>query len=219
MIPSIVIYTGLSISFEEAKSIVDAQYYPPIKRGDIEQLLSNNNNIEIIGIIDGVFHQSPAIAHKEILKALKQGITVIGGASMGALRACELYPYGMKGIGHIYNDYKNGIIESDDDVAVAFKPNDYTQLSDSWINIKYNLDQAEYNNIITDYEKKILLKSAKEIYYPKRTFNTTIKKADISTSSKDKLKDYLKDNKFDIKYDDAKSVIEYIKKLIDKNEN
>lgn len=211
-----VIYTGLSISFEEAKSILDAEYHPPVKRGDIYKLISTRNDIDIIGIIDGVFHQSPAVAHKEILKALNQGIKVIGGSSMGALRACELYPYGMVGVGNIFNDYKNGIIESDDDVAVALNPETLEQMSESWINIKYNLEKAKNNSIINQEQEDELLDIAKNIYYPKRSFEYTIKKSDLSSEDKNSLMKYLKNNGFDVKYEDAKKVIEYIKKIINK---
>lgn len=210
---AIVIYTGLSISFDECKTILNAEYYPPVKRGDIYNLISNRNDIEIIGIIDGVFHQSPAVAHKEILKALEKGITIVGGSSMGALRACELYPYGMIGVGNIFNDYKNGVIESDDDVAVALNPETYEQLSDSWINLKYNFEQAQKEGIISNDEKVNLLDTAKEIYYPKRTFEYVIKKSDLSKEKITMLSTYIKNNKFDIKHEDAREVIEYIKKL------
>lgn len=210
---TIVIYTGLSISFDEAKSILDVEYHPPVKRGDIYKLISTRNDINIIGIIDGVFHQSPAVAHKEILKALNQGIKVIGGSSMGALRACELYPYGMIGVGNIFNDYKNGIIESDDDVAVTFNPETLEQMSESWINIKYNLEKAKNNNIINQEQKNELLDIAKNTYYPKRSFEYTIKKSDLSSEDKNSLMKYLKKNGFDVKYEDAKKVIEYIKKI------
>ncbi len=216
IIMTIVIYTGLSISFDEAKTIIDAEYLPPIKRGDIDELLSNNDDIEIIGIIDGVFHQSPAVAHKEILKALKKGITVVGGASMGALRACELYPYGMIGVGNIFNDYKEEIIDSDDDVAVSLNPETLEQMSESWINIKYNLDFAKEDNIITKKEEEELLEIAKNTYYPKRSFNYIIKKSNLDNKKIDTLLNYIKDKKFDVKYEDAKKVIKYIKELNEK---
>jgi len=208
---NIVIYTGLSICFDEAKSILDADYQPPIKRGDIDNLLNNRDDVEIIGIIDGVFHQSPAVSHKEILRALKDNITVVGGASMGALRACELYPYGMIGIGNIFEDYKNGTIESDDDVAVSLDPTTYEQLSDSWINMKYNFNKAQKDNILSQEDVDNLLATSKDIYYPKRSFEYVIKKSELTEYKKTKLTKYLDKNKFDIKHDDAKAVIEYIK--------
>lgn len=211
---NIVIYTGLSICFDEAKSILDADYQPPIKRGDIDNLLNNHDDVEIIGIIDGVFHQSPAVSHKEILRALKNNITVVGGASMGALRACELYPYGMIGIGNIFEDYKNGTIESDDDVAVSLDPTTYEQLSDSWINMKYNFNKAQKDNILSQEDVDNLLATSKDIYYPKRSFEYVIKKSELTEYKKTELTKYLDKNKFDIKHDDAKAVIEYIKTLV-----
>ena len=215
---NIVIYTGLSISFNEAKAILDADYRPPVKRGDIYRLLEENDNIDVIGIIDGVFHQSPAVAHKEILKALKEDITVVGGASMGALRACELYPFGMIGVGNIFNDYKTGVIDSDDDVAVALNPDTLEQMSESWINIKYNLDLAKESRIITDDDEKELLSIAKDTYYPKRSFEYTFKKSSLSPEKITSLTNYINTNKFDITHDDAQKVIEYIKKINEKNE-
>ncbi|RAP53037.1 MAG: TfuA domain protein core [Methanosphaera sp. rholeuAM130] len=212
----IIVYTGLSISFDEAESILKADYKPPIKRGDLSTLLESQNDIDIIGIIDGLFHQSPAVAHKEILKALDKDITVVGGASMGALRACELYPYGMIGIGRIFEDYKNGIIESDDDVAVSLDPQTYRQLSDSWINMKYNFNRARVDGILSQEEVEELLSTSKDIYYPKRSFEYVINKSGIDDDKKTNLKEYLEKNKFDIKHDDAKAVLEYIKKISEK---
>lgn len=212
----IIVYTGLSISFSQAEEILKAEYRPPIKRGDLFELLEDEKDVDIIGIIDGVFHQSPAVAHKEILKALDEGITVVGGASMGALRACELYPYGMIGVGNIFEDYKNGVIESDDDVAVSLNPETYEQLSDSWINMKYNFNKACEDDIITHSDVDELLLTSKNIYYPKRSFEYVINKSAITEDKKSNLKEYLNKNKFDIKHDDARAVIEYIKKISEK---
>lgn len=210
---SILIFTGLSLSFEEAKNMLDVEYLPPVKRGDIYNLLEKRDDIEIIGIIDGVFHQSPAVAHKEILEALKRGITVVGGSSMGALRACELYPFGMIGIGNIFEDYKNGVIESDDDVAVSLNPETYEQMSESWINMKYNFEFAVEDNIITQEDCDELLQISKDTYYPKRSFSYVIKKSSLNYDKKIELNEYINSKQFDIKKQDAKKVIEYIKNL------
>ncbi|MBP5873147.1 hypothetical protein F3K24_43140, partial [Streptomyces sp. LBUM 1485] len=45
-------------------------------------------------IIDGLYHQAPALRHKEIIAAMARGVRVIGAASIGALRAAELAPFG-----------------------------------------------------------------------------------------------------------------------------
>lgn len=216
---SIIIFTGLSLSFDDAREILDAEYLPPVKRGDIYELLRTRNDIEVIGIIDGVFHQSPAVAHKEILEALKKGITVVGGSSMGALRACELYPFGMIGVGRIFEDYKNGIIVDDDDVAVALDPESFEQLSEPWINMKYNFEFAVDDGVISRQECDELLKIAKDTYYPKRSFNYVIKKSSLSQENMTLLLNYISDRGYDIKNRDAKAVVEYIKDLSNNNDS
>jgi hypothetical protein len=209
---SIVIYTGLSISFDDAREILDAEYRPPIKRGDLYSLMEEKDDLEIIGIIDGVFHQSPAVSHKEILKAINNGIKVVGGSSMGALRACELYPFGMIGVGNIFEDYKNGVIIDDDDVAVSLNPDTYEQLSESWINMKYNFEFAVDDGIITKSDYEELLSIAKDTYYPKRSFNYVIKKSSMEPKKITTLINYINQKQYDIKHEDAIKVIKYIKK-------
>ena len=75
-----------------------------------------------IAIIDGYFERMAAVWHKEILLALERGIAVWGAASMGALRAAELAPFGMIGVGAIYRAFARGALDADDEVAVAHLP-------------------------------------------------------------------------------------------------
>ena len=148
MTKKIIVYLGLSIQEEEARSILDADYRSPVKRGDILKAISEKP--DIIGIIDGVFHHSPAVAHKEIMKALKMGITVVGGSSMGALRASELDDLGMVGIGYVYKQYRSGAITSDDDVALSFDPVNKVPISEALVNVDYKLDLAVKEEIISE---------------------------------------------------------------------
>lgn len=208
---SIYIYTGLSLPFSDARKLLSANYLPPVKRDDINRLLDEKDDVDTIGIIDGVFHQSPAVSHKEILRALNEDILVVGGASMGALRACELYPYGMVGVGSIFEDYKTGVIESDDDVAVALNPETFEQLSESLVNIRYNLTDAKNEGIINADELDELLDITKNIYYPKRSFDYVIKKSSLTQEKREMLIKFLDENKYDIKRVDAIKVVEYIK--------
>ena len=101
----IIVYTGLSLPFDEAKEILDSTedveviYKRPIQRGDLGQAMKERP--DIIAIIDGVFHQSSAVGHKEILNVIKNGVKVYGASSMGALRASELDTLGMVGVGYV----------------------------------------------------------------------------------------------------------------------
>ena len=210
MSKNIIVFTGLSISQEEASNILKAEYRSPIKRGDMIKAI--NDFPEIIGIIDGVFHQSPAVGHKEIIQAIDNGITVVGGGSMGALRASELDSLGMKGIGYVYENYANGNIESDDDVAVVFNPETCEQLSEALVNIAHKLSLATEKKIITSYEKDEILNVAKSIYYPKRTYPKIFAESKISDEKKEKLIEFTQ-KIVDIKKQDAIAVLEYIKTL------
>ena len=210
MTKKIIVYLGLSIQEEEARTILDADYRTPVKRGDILRAIGEKP--DIIGIIDGVFHHSPAVAHKEIMKALQMGITVVGGSSMGALRASELDDLGMIGIGYVYRQYRSGAITSDDDVALSFDPVNKVPISEALVNVDYKLELAVNEDIITEEEKEYIHSIAKEIYYPKRSYQNIFSKVEMEDERKTRLIDFMLKEK-DIKYLDAVEVLEYIKGL------
>ena len=212
----IIIYAGLSVPFDEAKEILDSSedieviYKRPIQRGDLAQALKENP--DIIGIIDGVFHQNSAVGHKEILNAMKKGIKIYGASSMGALRASELDTLGMEGIGYVYEQYATGEVDSDDDVAVMLDSETLEALSEPLINMKYVFTNAVAENIITEEEKDELLTIAKETFYPKRNYAQTLAKSSLDNESKGKLIDFIRTSD-DIKKEDGKNLLKHIKDI------
>ena len=213
----IIIYTGLSLPFDEAKEILDSTegikviYKRPLQRGDLSLALKEHP--DIIGIIDGVFHQNSAVGHKEILNVLNNGIKVYGASSMGALRASELDTLGMVGIGYCYEQYANGIVDSDDEVAVMLDSQTLEPLSIPLISMRYVFDNATDENIITDGEKEELLEIAKKTYYPKRNYGQTLAESSLSEEKKDDLINFIRKSP-DIKKEDAKYLINHIKNEI-----
>jgi TfuA protein len=207
----VVVFIGPSLPLKEAIKILDAEYHPPVARGDVEALL--NHPPDIIGIIDGVFHQQPAVSHKEILHALKLGVTVVGGSSMGALRAAELDYAGMIGIGNVYHSYSEGKIESDDDVAIVFNPKTNELLSEALVSMSHNFHMAEKEGIITPEESKKLYIAAKNIFYPQRTYARVIHESDLDVEKIQKLEAFLNVQGKDVKAEDAKEVLDYIKNI------
>lgn len=213
----IIIYAGLSIPFSEAKEILDTTdnvevlYKRPIQRGDLGEALKENP--DIIGIIDGVFHQNSAVGHKEILNVLNRGIKVFGASSMGALRASELDTLGMEGIGYVYNQYARGIVDSDDDVAVMLDSETLEALSEPLINMKYVFENAVSENIITKSEKDELLSIAKQTYYPKRNYAQTLANSTLDNDKKENLINFIRESD-DIKKEDAKDLLKHIKAYI-----
>ena len=214
----IIVYAGLSIPFDEAKEILDSSenveviYKRPIQRGDLGQALKEHP--DIIGIIDGVFHQNSAVGHKEILNAMKSDIQVFGASSMGALRASELDTLGMTGIGYVYEQYSSGEVDSDDDVAVMLDSETLEALSEPLINMKYVFTSAVTEGIITDDEKDELLSIAKKTFYPKRNYAQTLAQSSLDSETKGKLIDFIRTSP-DIKKEDAKELLKHIKAIAD----
>jgi hypothetical protein len=98
----------------------DIQVLPPVAAGDLLRLGARFG--DIVGIVDGYFHQTGSVRHKEILALLDEGVRVMGAASMGALRAAELDRFGMEGLGSVYADYRDGRLEADDEVTLLHSP-------------------------------------------------------------------------------------------------
>ena len=212
----IVVFTGNSLSWEEAGSLLDADYRPPVKRNDIN-ILVDKGGPDIIGIIDGIFFDRAAVAHREIIRAIKAGVTVVGGCSMGALRASELDTHGMIGVGRIYEWYRDGVVESDDEVAVTFHPETLEPLSVPLVNIRTTLERAVEEGIIDQHQSDMLLEAAKSMYYPDRSYHAAVKKVVesglIPSSEQDAIIGFLVDNEVDVKREDALLVIEKIVEL------
>ena len=212
----IVVFTGNSLSWEDAGSLLDADYRPPVKRNDIN-ILVDKGGPDIIGIIDGIFFDRAAVAHREIIRAIKAGVTVVGGCSMGALRASELDTHGMIGVGRIYEWYRDGVVESDDEVAVTFHPETLEPLSVPLVNIRTTLEYAVENGVLDPVRGDALLGIARSMYYPDRTYAGMVKKSVgqglIPENEQDSVIDYLVHNEVDVKREDALLVIGKIKEL------
>lgn len=214
----IIIYAGLSLKFEEAQEILDSHgdieviYKRPIKRGDLGEALKENP--DIIGIIDGVFHQNSAVGHKEILNIINSGVEVYGASSMGALRASELDSLGMIGIGYVYEQYASGAVTSDDDVAVMLDSESLEALSEPLINMDYVFKNAVSEKIITQSQKDELITITKSTYYPKRNYAQTLQKSSLNDDEKTALIDFIRTSP-DIKKEDAKELLKTIKHVIE----
>lgn len=201
----IVIYTGPSFSVEKAKAILpDADYRPPIVRGDLAKLPKKT---VAVGIIDGVFYNETAVAHKEIIAVMKKGVKVYGSSSMGALRAAELAEFGMIGVGRIYECYRSGRITNDDEVAVTFSPVTGEQMTEPLVNVRYQLKAAENDGILTTKERHEIIEMAGRFFYPDRTYTYIVGravKADIISHEKAAgLLEYIRDRPVNLKAEDA----------------
>ena len=209
--PKIIVFLGPSLDLESAEKILSAEYRPPAKRGDL--LAAAGEGAAVIGLIDGVFHQENAVAHREILAALKGGIRVVGSSSMGALRAAEMDTLGMVGIGEIYRMYKSGELESDDEVALVFDPNSGLSLSEPLINIRFTLRLAKETGIIDTAVHDALLASARSLFYPKRTYPAIVSGSGeaVDAATRGQFLAWVDTHACDQKRNDAVAALEYIR--------
>jgi hypothetical protein len=147
-----------------------ATVLPPAAQGDIYRAVRGRPSV--IVLIDGYFHKVASVWHKEILWALGEGVPVIGAASMGALRAAELAPFGMIGVGAVYAAYRDGRLISDDEVVLAHGDESagYRALSEPLVNIRATIDQALAEGVIGAETHAAALRAAVSMFYADRSY-------------------------------------------------
>ena len=210
-----VIFLGPSLSREKARKILDADYRLPAKKGDLLQLILKEVNI--VGLVDGYFLQDYPPTPIEVYNLVrKRNVKVFGSSSLGALRAVELGKYGMIGIGKIFRLFRDGILESDDEVAVTFT--DYTNYkSEALIDIRYNLFLAQKYNIIDSITGRSILKVSKQTYFPYRTYEDILDKCKSKypeiNSKIESFRDYILNNRKSLKERDAVRLLKHIKSI------
>jgi hypothetical protein len=168
---TVIVFTGPTIDPVQAHDVLAADYRPPARVGDV--LAAALSRPDAIVIIDGLFDSVPAVWHKEILFSLWEGIHVYGASSMGALRAAELHPFGMVGVGKIYEMYRDGLLEDDDEVAIIcgeVQNGRVIALSEAMVNIREGLEQAVGQGVICATTGNRLEKIAKSLHYADRSW-------------------------------------------------
>jgi len=177
---SAVVFTGPTLpGGDAAKLLPGVTVLPPARQGDIFRAVRDLRP-HIVGLVDGVFLHEPAVWHREILWALSEGIHVFGAASMGALRAAELCSYGMRGVGKVFEAYRDGVwpgfddaFEDDDEVAVVHAPAELgaMPLSDAMVDLRDTLLAAESAGIVIRAERDSLCSALKAMPFPQRSFS------------------------------------------------
>jgi hypothetical protein len=168
------VFLGPTLPANEIQ-LAGVEVHPPAAVGDILRA-SERTDVARIALVDGYFEGMAAVWHKELLLALERGIAVYGAASMGALRAAELHPFGMIGTGAIYRAYKEGELTADDEVAVAHLPADrgFRAVSDALVNLRFGLAEAMRARIISARTRTRLFELARARFYRDRSWGEMI---------------------------------------------
>lgn len=164
------VYTGPTLTEHEVLETTPyAVVHPPVGHGDL--LRGHLDEGDIVVIIDGLYHQQAPVRHKEILLLLDRGVHVIGCSSMGALRAAELHPCGMIGHGRVFEMYRDGEIEADDEVAVTHgRARDLSSRNTPLVNVRWAARAAREAGLLDDAEVAEVVSGCVELHYTERSW-------------------------------------------------
>lgn len=164
---SVFLFLGPTMAADEARALAPGvRVLPPVAHGDLFRLGAVAGDTVILA--DGYFFQRPAIRHKEIMAVVAAGVRVIGTASMGALRAAELHPYGVRGHGRVYLLYRLGLLTGDDEVAVAHAADGFGAVSEALVNLRFTLRRARRCGLLTAADETRLITAAKRLPFERR---------------------------------------------------
>ncbi|MCP3058062.1 hypothetical protein LXT21_04640 [Myxococcus sp. K38C18041901] len=207
------IFTGPTLRAEEAKRELDAVYLPPAQQGDVYRAACEKP--VALGIIDGFFEHVPAVWHKEILWAMSEGIHVFGASSMGALRAAELATFGMEGVGCVFEDFRQGVLEDDDEVAVAHASaeHDWRPLSEAMVNVRATLAAARAAGVVSEPVRASLEQRAKALFYVERAWPKLL--SGFPRAEVEALEAWLPRGRVDVKRADAVAMLRTIRSRVE----
>lgn len=208
MTSQVVVFLGPTLSHDDARDVLDAEYRPPAAHGDV--LRAALRRPRAIGLVDGVFERVPAVWHKEILFALSEGVHVYGAASMGALRAAELDAFGMRGVGTVFRAYAEGVLEDDDEVAVAHAgaEDGFRALSDAMVDVRATLAAALAAGVVCEETAEALVERIKATFYAERALVAALDRAD---EEHERLRAWLPDGRVERKREDALELVHAIR--------
>ena len=205
-----IVFAGPSISRKEVEALPGVEWRPPVSQGDVYR--GAQTAPDVIAIIDGYFEGTPSVWHKEILWAMSRGIHLFGASSMGALRAAELHQFGMRGVGEIFDYFRDGILEDDDEVAVLHGPAElgYPSASLAMVNARKSITAAMETSVISQNVAETLVALAKSIFYQRRQWAevfTLARESGIDAKALTAFESWLKNNEQDLKLRDARAML------------
>ncbi len=182
----------------------------PAGQGDIARAVLDGATS--IGLIDGRYEDVASPWHKEILFALSNGVRMFGAASLGALRAAECAPFGMVGIGQIFERYRSGELVDDSDVAQLHGPAElsYCPLTEALVNVEATLRNLVQCGEIAPEVGARLDAVARETFFKELTYDTVLARSDLGASEIDTLRAKLARGKVDLKRLDGRQLVDVL---------
>lgn len=200
------VFLGPSCPDLRAGPLSDIELRPPAVRGDLDAARSEGRST--IVLIDGEMVHGYAPSPGEVLDALRAGIRVFGAASLGALRAVELLPFGMIGHGWIFEAFRRGYIAGDDELVSLLLPESLHTLTVPLVRVRHAIGQLVAAGAMAAAQGRAALHDLKGLHYEQRTPNrveAALERVGIDGC----LRARIGSAEFDIKRIDALSCIRY----------
>lgn len=154
----------------------DLVMHGPAARGDIAALRGTLSPGASVALIDGRFGDVPAVTHWEILEMLDAGVRVFGLSSMGAIRAAELYRYGMTPYGSVAQRFVDDLDFPDDEVTMLHSPRPpYAPISEPLAHLRECVRHLIAHGFLSAEQAGRVTDSLRERWFGDRTWETLIK--------------------------------------------
>jgi hypothetical protein len=208
------------MSVSEAQAILPgAIFRPPAEQGDLITTVSQDG-ADVVGLIDGTFHQTLSVWHSEVCYLLSEGVTILGSSSMGALRAAETERFGTIGVGTIFKWYRDGFITADDEVALVHGTEDvgFTPLSLVLVNIRASLYKAVSQGMLSATHADQVIDVARSLYYPDRQASTILQRCsdlELPADARRAIEQALTIEHVDLKKDDAQKMLTLMRRILE----
>lgn len=171
------VFCGPTLPPEDRPSEAGLIFLPPAVQGAVITAVERFDPQAIL-LIDGGFQSVPAVRHKEILWAIDRGVAVLGAASMGALRAAELFPH-MQGFGLIYRWYRRYALTPDDAVAVLHGPEEvnFAAVTETHVDLTMTFRTAYRRGLFSAATRDALDDAARRLNFRDRTLAHVVAEA------------------------------------------
>jgi hypothetical protein len=215
----LLVHVGPTLPAAEVTRIAPAaEIHPPAEGGMLGRTQPHAG--DVIVLIDGCYRDRPSVRHKEIMYLMGRGVTVVGAASMGALRAAELDRHGMIGVGQVYRMYSGGQLDGDDEVAIRHRTAEQGYRADSvaLVNLRFAGERAVADGVVSPATAAAVLTAAKSLAFDERTWPrisaaaaglAAARPAEVAA-----LERYCRDRDCDLKARDARLALEYARRLL-----
>jgi hypothetical protein len=203
----VIVFVGPSLPAAEASALLACELRPPARQGDVFRALGEQPDALVL--LDGVFESVPSVWHHELRAALEAGVAVFGAASMGALRAAELHPLGMRGVGRIFEAYREGRLVDDAEVALLHAPAErgFRALTVPLVQVRAAADRALGRGVLGRAEAMALVRAAEGIHYQARTWGAVLGRVRWSAAARERWGGFSRRGLPDPKAEDARACL------------